>query len=143
MHAEPIISYTRKAVMVSVIIPTYNEEKFIGVLLECLKNQTWKNFEIIVSDARSKDKTREIARKYEAKVVDGGPIAVGRNNGAKAAKGDILVFLDSDLSFDINFIGNCYQSFASQKLDMACAYFETYPLSLKMKMIYGMWNSSK
>jgi glycosyltransferase involved in cell wall biosynthesis len=129
--------------LVSVIIPTLNEEKFIATLLTCLNNQTWQNFEIIVADAKSEDKTREIAQKAGAKIVEGGHQAFGRNNGVKHAKGDILLFLDADVSFDTNFLGNCYQSFVTNKLDIACCYFDTYPLSLKMKMIYGVWNSSK
>ncbi len=129
--------------LISVIIPTLNEEKFIAVLLECLKNQTWQNFEIIVADAKSKDKTRQIAKKEGVKIVEGGHQAFGRNNASRYAKGDILLFLDADISFDINFLGNCYQSFITQKLDVACCYFDTYPLPLKMKMIYGLWNSSK
>ena len=94
-------------VMLSVIIPTYNEENYLGVLLECLKNQTFRDFEVIVADADSKDKTREIAKKTDTKIVKGGRQAFGRNNGAKSARGDILVFMDADLSFDNEFlIGN-------------------------------------
>jgi len=129
--------------LVSVIIPTLNEGKFIETLLNCLNNQTWQNFEVIVADAKSQDKTRQIATKAGAKVVEGGHQGFGRNNGAKHAKGDILLFLDADVSFDTNFLGNCYQSFVTNKLDIACCYFDTYALSFKMKMIYELWNSSK
>lgn len=129
--------------MVSVVIPTLNEEKYIGVLLNCLKNQTWKDFEVIVADAESSDDTIKIAKKFGAKIAGGGTIAVGRNNGAKKAKGEVLVFMDADISFDTSFVGNCYQSFVNQKLAMACCYFDTYPLPLKLKMIFTMWNSSK
>ncbi len=129
--------------LVSVIIPTLNEEKFIETLLTCLNNQTWQDFEIIVADARSQDKTRQLAQKVGAKIVEGAHQSFGRNNGAKHAKGDVLLFLDADVSFDTNFLGNCYQSFVTNKLDVACCYFDTYPLSFKMKMIYGLWNSSK
>ena len=43
--------------MLSIIIPTLNEEKYIGKLLECLVNQTYTDFEVIVVDGGSKDKT--------------------------------------------------------------------------------------
>lgn len=131
------------AKLVSVIIPTLNEEKFITILLNCLKSQTWQNFEIIVADAHSQDKTTQIAQKFGAIIVEGGHQSFGRNNGVKQAKGDVLLFLDADVSFDTNFIGKCYESFINQKLDIACCYFDTRPLSFKMKMIYGLWNSSK
>lgn len=129
--------------LVSVIIPTLNEEKFITSLLNCLKNQTWHDYEIIVADAKSEDNTREIAQKQGAKIVEGGHQAFGRNNAVEYAKGEVLLFLDADVSFDTNFLGNCYPSFEIQKLDVACCYFDTNTLSFKMKMIYGLWNSSK
>jgi len=83
---------------VSVVIPALNEEKYIGYAFEGLKRQSFKDFEVIVADAGSIDKTREIARKNGAKVVieRRKGIARGRNAGAKVAKGDILIFLDAD-----------------------------------------------
>src|SRR5688572_19982071 len=83
--------------MLSIIIPTYNEEEYLPFLLRSIKGQTYKDYEIIVADAFSKDKTREIAASFDVRVVDGGPVAVGRNNGAKAAKGEVLLFLDADV----------------------------------------------
>jgi glycosyltransferase involved in cell wall biosynthesis len=62
-----------------------------------LKNQTLKNFEIIVSDGGSEDNTVKIARKYANRViVKNTNVAGGRNVGAKIAKGKILVFIDAD-----------------------------------------------
>ncbi|MBI2647452.1 glycosyltransferase [Candidatus Woesearchaeota archaeon] len=92
--------------MISIIIPTWNEEKYLPKLLECIKKQTYKDYEIIVADANSKDKTREVAKKYNCRIVKGGVPAVGRNNGAKVAKGDILLFLDADVTIqkDLFFI---------------------------------------
>ncbi|HID60963.1 MAG TPA: glycosyltransferase [Hadesarchaea archaeon] len=86
-------------IVISVVIPTLNEGKYLGTTLRAIKAQRYGGkVEIIVSDSRSEDNTREIARKYGAKVVlseKSGP-AVGRNRGALIAKGDILVFLDAD-----------------------------------------------
>ncbi len=82
--------------LISIIIPTKNEEKYLPQLLESIKKQTVQPYEIIVADAGSTDRTVEIAKKYGAKVVKGGLPGVGRNNGARAAKGDIFVFLDAD-----------------------------------------------
>ena len=45
----------------SIVIPTLNEEEFLPTLLSCLKHQTFKDFEVIVADAGSKDNTVEIA----------------------------------------------------------------------------------
>ena len=91
--------------MISVIIPTYKEEKWIGGTLAYLQGSVkMTNHEIIVSDSESPDKTVEIARTFKnAKVVTlpkGKPrgIAQGRNDGAAAAKGDIFVFTDADVT---------------------------------------------
>ena len=86
--------------ILSIIIPTYNEEDYLPVLLDSIKEQNFDDYEVLVADANSKDRTREIAEEYGCIVVDGGLPAVGRNNGAKVAKGDILLFLDSDLKLN-------------------------------------------
>ncbi len=73
----------------SIVVPAYNEEKYLPKLLSCIKKQTYKDCEIIVADANSRDRTKETAKKYGCKIVkSGGLPAIGRNNGAKAAKGD-------------------------------------------------------
>jgi glycosyltransferase involved in cell wall biosynthesis len=88
--------------MISFIIPTLQEESVIEKILKNLKQITDFEYEIIVSDGGSKDKTVEIAKKYANKVVENltgerQTIAIGRNAGAKAASGDYLVFLDADV----------------------------------------------
>lgn len=91
----------------SVIIPTYNEEKVISECLESLDKQTWKNKEIIVVDDGSTDKTFHIIREHEdvslltQKHKGPGP---ARNLGAKHAEGKILVFVDSDMTLLPSFL---------------------------------------
>ncbi len=89
----------------SVIIPAYNEEKYIGKCIRSIKNQNKEmEYEIIVSDSQSTDSTAHIARKAGVKVVLGpkkGP-AFGRNLGAKEAKGKYLLFIDADATLDKN-----------------------------------------
>ena len=80
--------------MLSIIIITKNEEKCLPRLLESIKRQNFRDYEIIVSDAQSTDRTREIALAYGCKIVEGGLPSVGRNNGARVAKGEILLFLE-------------------------------------------------
>jgi glycosyltransferase involved in cell wall biosynthesis len=83
--------------MLSIIIPTHNEENYLPKLLESLKRQSFSDYEVVVSDANSTDRTREIARDFGAKVVEGGMPAAGRNRGAEAATGDLFLFLDADV----------------------------------------------
>lgn len=83
---------------VSVIVPAYNEEKYIGDTLKALKEQSFNDFEIIVIDNGSTDRTMEIAASYGALVQQkmDGSISAMRNLGASYAQGDILAFLDAD-----------------------------------------------
>jgi len=82
----------------SVVVPTYNEEKYIYRTLRALKNQTFTDFELIVKDGRSRDRTLKIARKLANKVVSApdSSAADARNQGARYAEGEILVFMDAD-----------------------------------------------
>lgn len=82
----------------SVIIPAFNEEKYIGKTLESLKLQSFKDFEIIVGDSYSSDRTIQIAEEYGAKIVQTSKrsVGAGRNAAAKQAQGKILVFIDAD-----------------------------------------------
>jgi glycosyltransferase involved in cell wall biosynthesis len=90
----------RKNPIISVIIPTYQEEKYIEPTLIALSNQTLKRekYEIIISDANSKDNTLKIAKKYADKIIISKKrgIGYGRNIGAKIAEGKYLVFVDAD-----------------------------------------------
>ena len=85
--------------MISIIIPAYNEEKYIGTMLSRLKSLKLPH-EVIVSDDKSTDRTVEIVRQHVDKVLTTetkhATIAANRNYGAKEAHGEILVFLDVD-----------------------------------------------
>lgn len=87
--------------MLSIIIPTLNEEKIIGKTLKALSHLKVAH-EIIISDGGSSDNTLEIARPYAHKIVQnhGGQrqtIGQGKNLGAEAANGSYLVFVDADV----------------------------------------------
>lgn len=105
--------------MLSIIIPTLNEEKYLPNLLESIKNQDFKDYEIIVSDAGSKDKTLEIAKKYGCKFTIGGLPAKGRNEGAKIAKGSVLLFLDADTLLQKGFLKKNIEEFNKRGLGLA------------------------
>ena len=87
----------------SIIIPTLQEEKIIEKMLLSLRKLKDFEYEIIISDGGSSDKTVEIARKYADRVLVHNlkngktTIADGRNEGAKIAQGKYIVFLDADV----------------------------------------------
>lgn len=91
---------------ISVIIPTFNEEQRIGDCIDSLKKQTLIPFEIIVVDDGSSDRTAEIVKSKKIKLIIQKHLGPGpaRNMGAKIAKGEILVFVDSDMTFSPDFL---------------------------------------
>jgi len=97
--------------MFSIIIPTLNEENFLPKLLESLTVQTDKNFEVIVVDGSSRDKTVQRARTFAKKISrldvlisPKASLPLQRNFGAKKAKGDWFIFIDADNVLMPNFM---------------------------------------
>lgn len=130
--------------MISIIIPTLNEEKILAVTLKKLRHDITSfvptsahkdaRFEIIISDGKSTDKTQEIAHMYADKVaVHSLPtrqtIAEGRNEGAQVAQGDILMFMDADCQLkDPNlFFNTVISSFQDNKLAALAGWLKVLP----------------
>lgn len=97
--------------LISIVIPVFNEEKEIRSCLSSLQKQSYKPFEIIVVDDGSTDNTLGIIKnlKHQIKALKllhqnhQGP-GSARNLGAKGASGEILIFVDADMTFHRNFI---------------------------------------
>lgn len=124
-----------KTLNLSIIIPTYNEEKYLGNLLKDIHSQVKvKPLEIIVADANSTDRTKGIAKQFGAKVIKGGLPGIGRNNGAKESKGGILLFLDADTRLPKDFLDKSYGEFLEREL--AAATVDNIPKTQKQKWLY-------
>ncbi len=97
--------------LVSIIMPLYNGEKFIEITLESVLKQTYKNWELLITNDGSKDNSPKIAEKYAEKderiklfnQINKGS-AAARNNSLREAKGKYIVFLDSDDIWENNFL---------------------------------------
>lgn len=89
---------TKKETIITVVIPAYNEEKYIENILKSLKKQTFKNFNIYIVDNNSTDKTVKIAKQYDVHVLfeskQGAVYAY--NTGMRQSTGDIIVTTDAD-----------------------------------------------
>lgn len=116
--------------MISIIIPTLNEEKYLPKLLDSLVSQTDRNFEIIVVDGGSQDKTVSVATRYGRKfqkitVVksDRASLPYQRNLGAKAAKGEWFVFVDADSVFLPYFVAQCRRCIKERTPDAIAVWF--------------------
>jgi glycosyltransferase involved in cell wall biosynthesis len=96
--------------LVTIVIPTKNSSKYLDIVLESTRKQTYKNVEVIVVDNHSTDNTKEIAKKYTDKIYDKGPERSSQKNfGAKLAKGSYILFLDSDAELTRNVVEECVE----------------------------------
>lgn len=107
---------------ISIIIPTYNEEKVLPQCIESLGFQTFTDFEIIVVDDGSTDRTLEVLselkiKNLKLKIEHAAHLGAGaaRNLGAGKAKGEILVFVDADMTFDESFLEKLVEPILSGK----------------------------
>lgn len=114
--------------MISIAIPTLNEEKHIGALLESLIDQEVdEEVEVVIADSGSIDRTKEIAESYKKHffrliIVEGGTPAIGRNRAARASKGDPIFFLDADVLLPSrSFLQVSVSHFRNQQLVVAAA----------------------
>lgn len=83
---------------ISIVIPTKNSEKTLKECLESLKNQTYQDYELIIVDAFSQDRTRNIAERFSCKYLTSPESMSGaRNLGFSEAKGKIFLSIDSDM----------------------------------------------
>lgn len=104
---------------VSVVIPAYNEEKYIGSCLKSVNDQEIKADEIIVVDNNSTDKTKSIAEKMEATVIrekKQGMISA-RNKGFESAKYKIITRCDADVVVPRDWIKKIKQNFENKDID--------------------------
>ena len=90
-------------IKVSVIVPLYNAEKFAKRCIESVLKQTFQNYELILVDDGSKDRTGEICDQYaekesRIKVIHkkNGGVSSARNTGLEIAEGEWVTFLDAD-----------------------------------------------
>ncbi len=106
---------------ISIVIPTYNEELYLPLLLADLAEQTAKNFEVIIADGKSTDKTKEKVLAFEKKLQltfltsPKQQVSAQRNYGAHHAKGTYIIFLDADMRVKENFIEKLLETVATSK----------------------------
>jgi cellulose synthase/poly-beta-1,6-N-acetylglucosamine synthase-like glycosyltransferase len=114
---------------VSVILPARNEENYVGKCLDSLLQQDYKNFEVIVINDSSEDRTEEIIHKFSKNnekiiAVNAKPKPdewMGKNwaciEGFKHATGELLLFTDADTKFSKNLISLATKNLISERLD--------------------------
>jgi glycosyltransferase involved in cell wall biosynthesis len=106
-----------KEFFVSVIIPVYNAGETVERCLKSVFNSDYKNFEVIIVDDKSTDRSLDIATEFPCNVVrmtKNSGAAAARNKGAEVSHGGILFFLDSDIIIEKNTIEQIAKTFQSK-----------------------------
>ncbi|MCJ7740501.1 glycosyltransferase family 2 protein [Candidatus Microgenomates bacterium] len=97
--------------LVSIVIPAYNEEKYIEKCIQSILKQTWKNFEILVINDGSNDRTAIKVQNFKNTNIHlfhqkHYGTGVARNYGTRMSNGKVIVFIDADMYVDKNFLEN-------------------------------------
>jgi len=118
---------------ISVIVPAYNAEATLPALLESLANQTYNDYEVIVVDDGSRDRTSLIAGDYPCTLItlteNHGP-AYCRNIGARHASGEILFFTDSDCIVDNHWLAQMYTCMVNNQVEAIMGRLAMMPSNL-------------
>ena len=130
---------------ISIIIPVYNVERKIQRCLDSVKHQTFSDFELILVNDGSTDKSGEICDKYVAnderfKVIhqNNQGVSVARNAGINIAKGRYITFIDSDDYVNGDFLSNLYATICSSGADIAiCNYYMVFEDRTDVCMEHG------
>ena len=132
-------------IKVSIIIPCRNEENNIAILLQDLKNQSYPIHEIICVNDQSEDNTRQVILDNGARVIDivdrdrdwnGKPFAL--TQGAKAATGEVLIFLDADVTLNTHAIATLVDEFQEKGIISIQPYHKTIKHSESLAMFFNM-----
>lgn len=123
-------------IAISIIVPVYNLERYIGLCIESVLNQTFKNYELILVDDYSDDNTKRIIRAYiqheetaniilleNDKKMDAG---TSRNRGLDIARGEYLLFLDGDDTLEYNALELMYNVCQNNKVDIVIYNFSVF-----------------
>lgn len=132
---------------ISLVMPVYNVENFLSKALTSVENQTFKDFEMIIVDDGSSDKSYEIAKEFCGrnpnfkliKQKNSGP-AAARNTGVTHCKGDYIAFMDSDDYLEKKFLEELYNLAQKTGADITCCNFNMYYPNKNLR-IYMPFNS--
>lgn len=135
--------------LISIIIPIYNSELFLRRCIESLLAQASQEFELIMVDDKSEDKSLEIVKKYKDKfkhikiisLSENKGVSNARNIGIQHAKGEYIFFLDSDDFVAPNFLESMHKNIKKFHSDIIC--FSYYYVSRKNRISKNIFNHKK
>jgi glycosyltransferase involved in cell wall biosynthesis len=129
---------------ITIVVPCKNEENYISHLLDSLRLQDIGNTRIIIADA-STDSTRDVIQKTKGdlnvEVIDGGPVSIAKNNGAKLATTPYILFIDSDVRFfSPTVIRDSVDILETKHLDLIGLYIKCYDDDIRAKIGFSIFN---
>ena len=123
----------------TIILPTYNNEKTLIACLESIRMQNFKDYELLLIDGGSDDRTLEIAKEFKCKIIDN-PDRIeerARIIGIKKARGEIIVFIDADnVLVGKDFFNRMLEPFKDKEIAFADTLFYAYRKNDKLGVRY-------
>jgi glycosyltransferase involved in cell wall biosynthesis len=129
---------------ITIVVPCKNEENYIAHLLMHLRQQEIGNTRIIIADC-STDNTREVIQVMKGdlnvEIIEGGPVSIAKNNGAKLATTPYILFIDSDVRFfSDTVIADSVKELESNNLDLIGAYIKCYDGDERAQIGFMLFN---
>ncbi len=129
---------------ITIVVPCKNEELYISHLLESLKQQNIGNTRVIIADA-STDNTRDVIEKNKGnlnvEIIDGGPVSIAKNNGARLVTTPYILFIDSDVRFFLStVIHDCVKELEDEDLDLIGLNIKCYDDDILAKIGFTAFN---
>jgi glycosyltransferase involved in cell wall biosynthesis len=129
---------------ITIVVPCKNEENYIVHLLMHLRQQDIGNTRIIIADC-STDNTREVIEimkgELNVEVIDGGPVSLAKNSGAKLVTTPYILFIDSDVRFFCDtVISDCVKELEENNLDLVGVYVKCYDGDKRAQIGFMIFN---
>jgi len=130
---------------ITIVVPCKNEENYIPYLLTHLRNQMIGSTRIIIADC-STDNTREVIKatkgNLNVEIIDGGPVSIAKNNGAKLVNTPYILFIDADVRFfKSTVIRDAVNEMESKKLDLIGLNIKCYDKDPRAKFGFALFNT--
>jgi len=130
---------------ITIVVPCKNEQDYIPYLLMHLRRQSIGNTRIIIADC-STDNTREFIQESKGslnvEVIDGGPVSVAKNRGARLATTPYILFIDADVRFfKDTVIQDAVTELESRNLDLVGLNIKCYDRDLRAALGFGIFNT--
>ena len=129
---------------ITIVVPCKNEEDYIHHLLDSLRLQNIGNTKVIIADC-STDDTRQVIKDNSSflnvEIVDGGPVSVAKNNGARLVTTPYILFIDADVRFfKHNVIQDAVNKIESMDLDLVGLNIKCYDKDHRAKIGFAVFN---